>query len=269
MGKKDIISKGLLKRLALDLATILLKLEIDPDRIELLDTEKQRIEDRRVDLVLRVCDANSGETYLLHIEIQNNNDLWMPLRMLRYYTDIAFQWPGEPIRQYVIYIGQDELRMPEQLRMETLQYRYQILDMRTVDCQTLLQQDSPDALVMAILCDFKGRPAKDVVNYILQRLRTLTGADEKDYRRCVSMLEILSENRYLQATVKEVEGMLTEVEQHKLPSYQLGMEQGLEQGLERGASAVVRSLLVHMPPAEVARLTGLDLQRVEQIAKAQ
>ena len=51
MSKKDIISKEAIKRIAVDLATILLELDIDPETLELLETEKQRIEDRRVDLV--------------------------------------------------------------------------------------------------------------------------------------------------------------------------------------------------------------------------
>ena len=71
MGKKDLIGKDILKRLAFDLATILLKLDIDPDTLELLDTEKQRIEGRRADLVVRVRERGGRESYLLHIEIQN------------------------------------------------------------------------------------------------------------------------------------------------------------------------------------------------------
>ena len=31
---------------------------------------------------------------------------------------------------------------------------------------------TPDALVLAILCDFKARPAKDIIHYILTRLKT-------------------------------------------------------------------------------------------------
>jgi hypothetical protein len=50
MGKKDIISKSILKHLALDLATILLKLEIDPDRIEILDTRMKSLEVSRVSI---------------------------------------------------------------------------------------------------------------------------------------------------------------------------------------------------------------------------
>ncbi len=33
----------------------------------------------------------------------------MPLRMLRYYTDIRMSWSGEPLRQYLIYIDMLEI----------------------------------------------------------------------------------------------------------------------------------------------------------------
>nr|VFK56972.1 MAG: hypothetical protein BECKTUN1418D_GA0071000_105616 [Candidatus Kentron sp. TUN]VFK62898.1 MAG: hypothetical protein BECKTUN1418E_GA0071001_108816 [Candidatus Kentron sp. TUN] len=33
-------------------------------------------------------------------------------------------------------------------------YRYGILDMRGVDCRHLLERGTPDALVLAILCNF-------------------------------------------------------------------------------------------------------------------
>ena len=212
MGKKDIISKEAIKRIAVDLATILLELDIDPESLELLETEKQRIEDRRADLVARVKDTGSDERYLLHIEIQNSNDSQMPLRMMRYYTDIRLSGFGETLRQYLIYIGKERLTMPDGIDEADLRYQYRILDMRQIDCDALLQQDSPDALVLAILCDFKNRPAKDVVNQIVKRIKMLLKDDESGFRRYIDMLEILSENRELQETIKEVEKMLTQVD---------------------------------------------------------
>ena len=159
MGKKDIISKEAIKRIAVDLATILLELDIDPESLELLETEKQRIEDRRADLVARVQDAKTSEPYLLHIEIQNNNDSRMAHRMMRYYNDIRLSGFEETLRQYLIYIGKEQLTMPDGIDELGLHYQYQILDMRQIDCESLLQQDTPDALVLAILCDFKtGQP---------------------------------------------------------------------------------------------------------------
>ncbi len=80
-----------------------------PDHLELLETEEQRIEDRRADFLARVRKRDSGESFLLHIELQNDNQPQMPLRMLRYYTDIQLQWPKEPVRQYLVYTGKRPL----------------------------------------------------------------------------------------------------------------------------------------------------------------
>ena len=237
----------------MDLATILLELDINPESLELLETEKQRIEYRRADLVARVQDTKTSERYLLHIEIQNSNDTKMPLRMMRYYTDIRLSGFGENLRQYLIYIGKERLTMPNGIDEPDLRYQYRILDMRQIDCDALLQQDTPDALVLAILCDFKNRPAKDVVHYIVKRLKTLLKDDESGFRRYIDMLEILSENRKLQQTIKEVEKMLTQVDIKKLPSYQLGVEQ------------VARNLLNKMPDEEIAETTGLTLEEIRRL----
>jgi hypothetical protein len=70
MTAKDIISRDTLKRLTTDLAKNLLG--VDGEAIELLETQNQRVEDRRADLLARMR-ATSGEEFLLHVEIANNN----------------------------------------------------------------------------------------------------------------------------------------------------------------------------------------------------
>jgi len=163
MAAKDIISRDMLKRFTTDLVHHLLGL--DAKAVELLETQNQRIEDRRADLVARMRRAD-GEEFLLHAEIANNNAADMPLRMLRYYTDIRFAgYPG-PIRQFLIYIGADRLTMPAGIEEPgLLDYRYGLMDMHQVDCAGLLAQDNPDALVLAVLCDFGNRRAQEVVTY--------------------------------------------------------------------------------------------------------
>jgi hypothetical protein len=70
MTDKDIISRDTLKRLTTDLARHLLGIEAQA--IELLETQNQRIEDRRADLVARMR-RTDGHEFLLHVEIANNN----------------------------------------------------------------------------------------------------------------------------------------------------------------------------------------------------
>jgi len=86
-------------------------LGLDGEAIELLETQNQRIEDRRADLVAHMRGAD-GKEFLLHVEVANNNTTDMPLRMPRYYMDIRLADHQEPIRQFLIYIGSDRLTMP-------------------------------------------------------------------------------------------------------------------------------------------------------------
>ena len=152
--------------------------------------------------------------------------------------------------------------------------------MHTVDCSLLLTQDTPDALVLAILCDFRGRPEQEMVNYIVLRLRELMGEDEKGFRNYFEMLETLAENRDLQPQLEEAEKMLTEVDVTKFASYRWGMRDGLQQGIQQGrsqgleqglqqgelkkAQEIARQLLQLgvIPEAEILRITGLNAEQL-------
>ena len=180
MTAKDIISRDTLKRLTTDLAQQLLG--IDGEAVELLETQNQRVEDRRADLVARMRGAN-GEAFLLHTEISNNNDADMPLRMLRYYTDIRLAGHAGPMRQCLLYIGSERLAMSDGITEPgLLDYHYQLVDMHQINCAGLLVQDNPDALVLAVLCDFGDRAPEEVVQYIVRRLKELLAQDDKRFR---------------------------------------------------------------------------------------
>ena len=262
MKSKDIISKGAMRRLVVDLATYLLDLSIEPDSLEVLATEQQRVEDRRADLVVRLRDRQ-GETFLLHIEIQNNNDKTMPIRMMRYMTDILLAHPGLPLRQYLIYIGREPLTMAKGLDAPDLRYRYGLLDMRNMDCRHLLEKDNPDALILAILCNFHDRDPQLVVNHIYARLRSLLADDDKRFREYVDMLHILSVNRDLGEQIKEAEKMLTQIDIERIPSYQLGMERGVEKGIERGMEKGQATFLMRQLGCKFGSLSPILTRRID------
>ena len=233
MGDKDIVSKEIIGKLAAHLAIYLLDLPIDPDFQEAMGTEHQRVEDRRADLVVKLRDRN-GKPFLLHIEIQNNNDDHMPARMMRYLTDVLLAYPGLPVRQYLIYIGAEKLNMRNGFDGPDFHYRYDLVDMRAVGCEYLIKKDTPEALVLSILCDFGDRDPQEVVDYIYTRLRELLGDNSKRLRECIDMLHILSVNRDLDSQIEEAEKMLTQIDMTRIPSYRIGMEKGRLEGMEKG-----------------------------------
>lgn len=276
MAQKDVISKRAIKRIAIDIAVYLLHLTIDSNDVEVLETEQQRVEYRRADLVVKL--KSNGQAFILHVEIQNANESVMPLRMMRYYTDIALSHPKLAIKQYLIYIGKQKPTIADKIETEDWSYSYKLIDMHDIDCHTLIEQDNPDALILAILCDFKGQDEQQMVNYIICRLYALLKEDERNFQDYLFMLNVLSENRDLQQCVKKAGEMLTEVNIEKLPFYQLvlekglergiaqgiekGIEKGIERGIEQGIEKIVRQLLTQQSPEHIALLINLPLEKI-------
>jgi len=193
----------------------------------------------------------------------------MPLRMMRYYTDIAFQYPGYSICQYVLYIGQNKLNIDDKIQDKDFCYRYNLIDMHQLDCEQFIQEDNPDALVLSILCDFNGLAPQGVVNRIIRRLHEITQPNEKSYREYLYMLEVLSSNRNLKNEIKEAEKMLT-MRLDELPSYEIGIEKGIEKGIEEGDNLrlekVVRNMVQQgFDVGVISRICDTDSDLIEKM----
>ncbi|MBU2572229.1 MAG: hypothetical protein KJ725_19805 [Gammaproteobacteria bacterium] len=206
--------------------------KLDLSDAELVNTEEQRIEDRRSDLVAKV-QTRQGDEFILHIEVQNSNDAQMVSRMLHYLSDIQLAYPGCPVYQCLIYTGSDRLAMAGGQTGKQLNYRYQLVDMRSIGYRVLFDQGTPEALVLSILCDFQGESATQIVRHILQKLEALIGTNDKARREYLEMLEILADNRQLNIDIQEAYEML-QINIERLPSYVKGMEKGIEKGIEKG-----------------------------------
>ena len=279
MPDKDLISKQLLQRILIGFGNRLFDLNIV--EAELLSNEQARIEARRADLVARVKEAD-GKSYILHVEIQNDNQRDMPLRMMRYYSDIALAHAGEKIVQYLLYIGKAPMTMSNHVSDDGWQYRYRVLDMRDQDSEHFLHSDNPDALVLAILCDPKSLEPNALVAHIIKELRRLHGDKLDNLRDSLKMLDVLSGNRGLQDVVEETINMY--IDEEKLGIYQAvkkrseargikkgearGIKKGEARGEARGLRKMVLRLLTKLPPEQVADLSGMSLAEVEAIAAA-
>ena len=284
---KDLISKKIFKRLLQDMASSLLNLDLV--EVELLETSRQRVEQRHADLVARVTET-SGSKYILHIEVQNDNFPSMNARMLRYKLDIREDYPGLLVRQYLVYIGKSKFNMPVELHCYRLEYSYHVLDMHDIDCSELLDSNNPDALVLVILCDFGERAAQEVIERILLALRHIYRDDLVNLRDRLLALEVLATNRNLLPILKQSESEMLTVDIESLPSYQIGWEKGEAMGINKGEAIgiskgeaigiskgeaigiskgearLVRALLRKQSPESVAELTGMELSRVLAIA---
>jgi hypothetical protein len=108
-----------------------------------------------------------------------------------------------------------------------MNYSYDIIDMRNIVCEKLLQSSDPSAIALSILCDFKGEDKQTVINRILRKLRELN--DDKAFEKYLEIVTLYSTNRGLEENVKKGVEMLT-VDIEKIPFFQDGVRIGVEKG---------------------------------------
>ncbi len=74
-----------------------------------------------------------------------------PTGLLLYYA-MLWEKYKEPIKQYVVFIGQRKPRMASELNHEQLDYRFSLVDIRELDYRNLLSSATqPEEAVLAIL----------------------------------------------------------------------------------------------------------------------
>ena len=217
--KKDIISKSLIKELiAKNISKYILGFNVK--NYQFIDKEFERIESRRADIVLKV-----ENEYILHIEVQSSYEAKMPYRMLRYFLDIKELF-DLPVKQYLINLSNVNIKNS----LEEFNYSYEVVNIKNLNCEEFLNSNSPDALVLAILCDFKNYEASVVVEKILRKLKKLIKND-KTYRKYFIMLEEISTLRNLKEVIKEVNMRISDIRWEDLPSYEIGLEKGIQKGV--------------------------------------
>ncbi|MCS7213036.1 MAG: hypothetical protein NZ927_02270 [Candidatus Calescibacterium sp.] len=65
---------------------------------------------------LAIVKLKDGTELILHVDFQTKNDPDMPKRMLRYLYVIISRY-NLPVKQVVIYLGKEELRMSNRIEM--------------------------------------------------------------------------------------------------------------------------------------------------------
>jgi len=231
MGDKDIVSKEIIKEIGRDISMHILGIDIQGE-VTLVDKEWTQVEKRDSDIVFK------NDKRIFHIEIQNSNHSKMELRMLRYFSDILFEYNGYSISQYVVYIGKEKCYMKNSIEQNKISYSYDIIDIRDISCEKLLYHNNPSAVALSILCDFEGKDKQMVINTILKRIRELTKNDDREYKNYLKKVTVLSTNRDLEENVKKGAKMLA-VDIKNIPFYQDGFKEGAKEATLKNAMIMI------------------------------
>lgn len=207
---------------------------------------------------------------LIHTELQGYRQDDFAARNLLYYALVLRDYGRAPI-QIVFWLGPGKVGVGEGLsHPPALEYRYQVMDVREIDGDWLLETGDLDESIFAILCRL--RDQREAVAEILRRISRQPMAQR---REAVAELLILSGLRGLKALVKEeITRMPVSIDIHENEFLEEIYQEGLEKGMEK-AGDTAREILLEVVeqrfgslPAEArARIQTADLAMLRQLTR--
>lgn len=124
---------------------VLFKLLTNSNVVNIENIEFLSVQQRRADLIATL--ENGG---LLHLELQSDNDDKMLWRELEYCGLISQRYQQVPL-QIVLYIGEQSPRFKTEINTPNLKYRYDLINIKDLDCTDLLQSESLSDNLLALL----------------------------------------------------------------------------------------------------------------------
>ena len=227
--------------------------------VKILDNTFPSTKERVADLVLQLEDDT-----IFHLELQTQNDKNMPFRMLEYYLLLKQRYPDKPINQMVLYVGDGKPNMPDFLETDKLKFSYEIKDIKDIKCKELLESDSLEDKILAVLCK-----VEDFEEYIFELTKELLKLPEKqradyirkllialNYRPKLKMkLKTLLEERKMPLTI-------TEEMAKEDPFYDLGFKKGKEEAKKEIAKNMYFEL--KMPIEQISKILKVPTEFVEK-----
>ena len=154
-----------------------------------------------------------GRKHLLGLELQSANDMKLPLRMAEYALR-TYRLHNEFPDQHVLYLGDEEMRMPTEISGPNFFCRYKIFDIRSLDEETLLNSPFATDSIVAILTGNRDR--RKTVQRILQRIATLEVGRREEALKKLLILSGLREAENLIRTELKHMPILNDIMDHKV-----------------------------------------------------
>ncbi|WP_130471532.1 DUF4351 domain-containing protein [Candidatus Magnetaquicoccus inordinatus] len=160
--------------------------------VESLPVEFSSTQKRVPDLLLLMADGS-----LTHIELRSKSEA-VSWRMLMYYALIRQQHPERLLKQKLLYVGEAKWWSQAGIEEDRLTFRYDVVDIRDMDCQELLASSLLEENILAILC--RMADVHETIQHILYRISALPDKGRAD---ALTRLVILSRLRRLETVVKQ------------------------------------------------------------------
>ena len=256
---------------SLFLPLIAQKLDIDIQSFKPLKEKIQTTLEREMDFFYEVL-TMGGKRFILHIEFQSTIDPDMIYRFSEYHGIVLRKWKL-PIRQVLIYLGEDKPVFKQELGEEEVFKGFELIDVHRFNTSELLGSQVPEVVLLAVLSDYPKERTESVLRLLLKQLKRVsktTGA----FKKYLNQLLILSRLRKVEdLTLKITNKMPILIDIEKDTLYLQGMEKGIEKGRQeekiKEKKLFVENLLrnTEFDNQRIARLAGVSIAFVGKVKK--
>jgi hypothetical protein len=232
-------------------------LDIHPEKLEEIPDDLQRTIERKPDFLKKVVHKDNSKDFILQIEFQLDDDFDMVYRMLEYYSMLLRKYKL-PVKQYIFYINSEKPKMPLELQIDELQFRFNLYNLQDVAYQLFIKSDKPEEIILAILGDFGNEKPEQVIRNVLMRLLEVS-TEALQREKCFRQLEILSKLRKLQKEIiKQLEYMAL--------TYDLETDIRFQQGSEKAKVEAIKIMLQDKIKIEkIAKYLNVSIDFVKQV----
>jgi hypothetical protein len=202
-------------------------LYLDISHREEIPSDIQYTKERIADKVNKVIDSDNN-AYVLHLEWQFQNETDMVYRMAEY-AIMLYRKFRLPVKQFVVFMGQDGIKMTTEINKENLRYSFEIVELRKTDYKKFLHSEDPAIQVFAILANFEkddvDKALKDIYKTVrMSDSKGLTG--DKYYTQLCMLLQLHNDN--INQKFKNMMSVFDFYDPEKDVRYVLGIEKGIE-----------------------------------------
>ena len=198
------------------------------EKYTLLKEKIPKTLEREIDFLCKIKTKKYGEL-LLHMEFQSADNNEMIYRMQEYHALISRKYKL-PVRQVVMYMGEEESKMITQLPIAGIFTGFDLISVHKIDIEEFISDQFPEVIVMALLSNYDKENIEKVLYTIVDNIKKVV-KHEDTLKRYINQLLILSRLRNLEESVTKIlEDMpiTFEVDVENDYLYKRGLEKGKE-----------------------------------------
>lgn len=222
---------------------------------------------KETDTLRKVTDSE-GNTFILQVEIQSKNNPNMAVQMADYWV-LLHQIHGLPIKQYVLYVGQQPLSMPDRLEQPNFNFRYTLLSFSDLPYDLFIGAEQPEVKMLALLGNLKTADPFDLTEDIVKTIDQLPDPVSIKENRLMQLRILIQLRKFTPRLEVAMLKAASFFKEEKDPFYKRGQAKGIEKERAKAYAEKLRSAVKMKKSgfdnAMIADVLEIPIEEVEKL----